>query len=171
MEQINRKWEALAKSDEIPENKEEFRKILAYGEKRTCETMLETLRKMGAFAENRGYRSEEIILSGNIAKEQRYTVLRWLSVLTAHGYLENTDEGFSLSEPVFSDTEDERLTAKAAGIERYLGRLKPHLPALLQGQKRPADIYYVENENLTPNDLLAQLPEMESAVRLQLLSL
>lgn len=166
LEQINRKWEALAKSDEIPENKEEFRKILAYGEKRTCETMLETLRKMGAFAENRGYRSEEIILSGNIAKEQRYTVLRWLSVLTAHGYLENTDEGFSLSEPVFSDTEDERLMAKAEGIERYLGRLKPHLPALLQGQKRPADIYYVENENLTPNDLLAQLPEMESAVRL-----
>lgn len=162
-ERINKIWEALLdRNNKMPERGSDFMETLTYGERRTCEIMMETLRLLGVFVQNRNYRYEEIVSAGKIADVQKGTIRQWLSTLVLYGYLEEKEgELVHKSDVCCAVTENTRIIR---GIDSYLNRLQPHLPALLQGKEKPADTYYVNNENLTPNDLLDQLPGTEDVV-------
>ena len=161
-EKIEKRWRALTEIENVPCVENGFYEALRYGEKNTCKIMLETFQSLGVFLDDNAYRLEEIISIGKISNMQRKTIKRWLATLVSHGFINKSDENYNLANCVEEKTEMIAVTNMAS----YFEHLKPHLPAILQGNVEPINVYYAENENLTPNDLLRQMPGTEESVAL-----
>lgn len=158
--EINERWNKLSKITSVPYDEGNFNNELEYGEVKSCKVMLETLQKLGAFKEEEGYLYEDIINICKITSSQRHTILCWLRDLTINGFIKKENNLYFLAE----DIKDIRLATSdnTNKIDAYISKLKPYLQEVLQGQKEPIEVYYAENKELSPNNLLDRLSGIEA---------
>lgn len=158
-EKINEKWNKISNIKKCNYDTSDFNNELKYGEAKSCRVMLETLQELGVFKEGEGYLYEDVVNICKIHSSQRHTISCWLKDLTNCGLIKEQNNLYSLS----SDVEEVNFenNDNLNKINSYISRLKPYLSELLQGVKEPIEVYYAENEELSPNNLLDQLSGIE----------
>lgn len=159
-EKISRKWNVISKIDVQIQQEKIFDNSLKYGEWKVCKAMLEVLQEIGVFRVTRKYSYDDIINIGGIATTQKKTLYCWLEALIHYGFIKEEKGLYSVLENV--DEIQIEMNIDLNKIDLYIERLKPYLPELLQGSKDPIEVYYAENKELSPNNLLECLPGSES---------
>lgn len=158
-EQSEKRWCTLTEIEPITCEEKQFYDALKYSEWCSCKVMLETLQLLGVFLDDREYSYEHIILIGKIADSQRRTVKHWLAALVSYGFISESNGNY-----ILKSQKGTKEGIRLSKIDDYLNRLRPYLPAILQGREKPINVYYAENSELTPNDLLEQLLGTEETV-------
>ncbi|NFA58889.1 amino acid adenylation domain-containing protein [Clostridium sporogenes] len=158
-EKINRKWSVISNIDAQPCQEKEFDNALKYGEWKACKAMLEVLKTLDVFKSGKEYSYDEIMNHGSISATQKKALCCWLEALIHYGFIKEVKGLYFVSENV--DEIQVEMNTDLKKIDSYIDRLKPYLPELLQGIKNPIEVYYAENKELSPNNLLEQLPGIE----------
>lgn len=158
-QEVDEKWKRLSQAEyncKDTKNKE-FEAVLKYGNQKSCELILETLKSLGVFRNGEtSYTYDEILSLGKISKNQQETVKKWLSDLVEDKMLEKRDEAYTLLPKEGRKTIIKTNTGKK--INSYLENLKGYMPDLISGKKNPVEVFYAEGQKLAPNDLLLLLP-------------
>lgn len=119
------------------------------------------LKELGAFQKaNECYTMDLFLERYQISQKYHVLVKAWLEVLVTEGMLtKNNKEVFCNNDPLefyknFSSIHD----GYSQGLCSYLERLQHYLIPLLRGQVNPFDVFFHEDLQLTPQDLLETLP-------------
>lgn len=161
-ERIQRKWNVLSSFNKEIQDKNEFDKVIRYGEYRACEAMLETLQLLGVFKEEEWYTLDEIIRKGSIALSQIKTIEQWVKALCEYKFIMNLENKYKL----ITSRSFAGVKGNYNKLDLYIDKLKPYLLDLLQGTKNPIEVYYAEDKNLSPSNLLDQVSAYEDTINI-----
>ncbi len=156
---LNSAWEKMKKSVSDwatfsdAEKDEQYKKFLAYADKRCLKLILATLEQIGLLSRQANGDIVEVPATENIiAVEQRATVLRWLEILKKEGVLQKKCEETNLG------AEYAGLSEAVVSVDAYFEKLQPYLEAMLTGKENPLEVFYQKETDLAPNRLLGMIP-------------
>lgn len=156
-----RKWELISdtftKAVIEADIEEEYLDFLAYGNYSSLQFMIKMLQGAGAFIKPEAtYNNKEIMSLGKISPEYSKLVDRWLEVLEKEGYLIREKSGYRLTD---MRSEVSSFDIRDSGkLEDYFSTLKTQAAALLRGEVNAIEVFYKDDQRLSPNVLLQKLP-------------
>ncbi|WP_027183248.1 hybrid non-ribosomal peptide synthetase/type I polyketide synthase [Desulfovibrio inopinatus] len=126
--------------------------------------MFQVLEDIGALPHlKQGIRPSGLLLSCNVVELHEPLLVLWLRALNAAGALHASEDLFQLDAAwQWPDLDMEQLpadwAASAKGVANYLERLRPWGAKLLVGKADPLEIFFNEENDLSPEKLTALFP-------------
>ncbi|CVI64915.1 Phenyloxazoline synthase MbtB [Clostridiales bacterium CHKCI001] len=159
---IEEKWNQLKEIGKIVYKDNEYSKVVQYAERKACNVMLKTLQTIGILLPGMTVTYDSIMQDNRISETQKNTVKLWIKDLLIAEVIKESRNGYILNDDGNINSFDNNSNKQK--IDVYMDKLQMQLSNVIQGDKEAEDVFYAENQNLSPNDLLATLPGKEETL-------
>lgn len=138
--------------------------LVEYAEERSLEIMLDTLQKIGILNSDTTITYDSIMQDSRVDTTQKSTVKLWIKDLLSSGFIKESNNGFAMNiDKKVVNCNSDLYSEK---VNHYMDKVQRQLYDIIEGNKSAEEVFYAENQNLSPNDLLSTLPGKTETLRI-----